>query len=272
MFDGGNTLLQLFLLINVFVVGVVVAIAATHARAHFSHSPAQSKQPKREQPILPLDTRQRIISEAEEDYQKVLHRSSLELQRNLETTTTRLNDQLDKMGASIVDDEMKAYRNGLEDLRKETEQAVTSATNEIEKHQADLRTKLIDRQTVMEAKLSEQQAELEAKLAARTTELDTTFREREVQYEKQQALLDEQIALRKKEISEKQATLEAKLVQDIEAQRTQALADLDSKIGDSIATFLTETLGHEVDLGAQIPYLTSQLEAHKDELKKELES
>jgi chromosome segregation ATPase len=297
MFDGGNIALQVFLLINVFVIGIVVAIAVMHARAHFAKPTPVAKQPKREQPLLPLDTRQRIINEAEEDYQKVLHKSALELERNLETTTSRLNDQLDKLGANIVDDEMERYRTSLDNLRKETQHAVGSASEEIEKHQLELRTKLMDRQAEIESKLAEQQSELEAKLAARTAELDAAFKQRQAEYSKKQAdieatleqhqaelastlkereaklaqrqaELDAELLERQKQHAEKQAALEAKLEQDMEARRVQATKELETSIGDTIATFLTETLGHNVDLGAQVPYLTAMLEEHKDELVK----
>ena len=297
MFAGGNIYLQLFLLLNVFVIGIVVAIAILHARAHYAKEPTPTKQPKREQPLLPLETRQRIINEAEEDYHKVLPRSALELQRNLETTTSRLNDQLDKMGAHIVDDEMQRYRTGLDELRRETQRAVGSASSEIEKHQDELRQKLIERQAQVEAKLAEQQAELEAKLAARTTELDAAFKQRQAEYAQKQADLEAELEKRQLELSStlkereaklaerqaeldaellerqkqhaaKQAELEAKLEQDMEAKRAQAAKELETKIGDTIAAFLTETLGHNVDLGAQVPYLTSMLDEHKDELVK----
>jgi F0F1-type ATP synthase membrane subunit b/b' len=62
--------------------------------------------------------------------------------------------------------------------------------------------------------------------------------------------------------------LKTKVAEDIEKEKQQLIDLLDQRLADSVISFLTETLQHEVDLGAQTDYLMSQLEAHKDELKK----
>lgn len=295
---GGDIALNIFLLVNVFVIGVVVAVAIMHARAHFRADDTKPAK-KAALPMLPHDVRQRIIEEAEGDYEKVLRKSAVAFEKDLETTASHLSEQLSKIGNEIMDDEMRRYRTGLDDLRKETEYAVGSASQEITKHQEELRTKLASRQAEIEAKLSETQAELEAKFAARTTELEQTFKQKQVEYaEKQAALeselahhqtelsaslkerearlaahqteLDDQLTLLQTQHAKKQAELEAKLEQDAAEQRERLAKQLETKVGDTIATFLTETLGHNVDLGAQLPYLTAMLEEHKDELVKEV--
>lgn len=292
--SSGDITLQIFLLINVFVIGVVLAFAFQHARAHFKPE-KQEKEVKKHLPLLPLDTRQRIIEEAEEDYQKVLHRAALELEKNLEATTGRLNAQLDKMGGGIVEDEMQRYKAGLDELRKETAHSIGSAQAEIESHQNELRAKLAERQAEMDAKLAERQAELEATLAARTTELEAEFKQRQAEYSKKQQDIEAQLAQHQAELTaalkerelkleqhqdeldneliesqkkhaEKQAQLEEKLEQEMAAKREALTKQLETKVGDTIAAFLTETLGHNVDLGAQTTYLTSVLEENKEEL------
>ena len=50
----------------------------------------------------------------------------------------------------------------------------------------------------------------------------------------------------------------------------QIIGQLDTKIADGIASFLVETLQHNVDLGAQTAYLTAQLEEHKADLIREI--
>ena len=42
------------------------------------------------------------------------------------------------------------------------------------------------------------------------------------------------------------------------------------KLAGAVTAFLIDTLGHNVDLGAQTKYLTETLEQHKAELVKEL--
>ena len=77
----------------------------------------------------------------------------------------------------------------------------------------------------------------------------------------------------------KQAELEAKLVEQYETRLTDITkrlneqeaarqAELDAKLADAVISFLQETLPHEVDLGAQVPYLLATLDEHKAELIK----
>lgn len=67
--------------------------------------------------------------------------------------------------------------------------------------------------------------------------------------------------------AERQAELEKKLHEEIEAEKQRLIAQIDTKLADAVASFLIETMQHDVDLGAQTAYLTKMLEAHKDEFK-----
>lgn len=72
------------------------------------------------------------------------------------------------------------------------------------------------------------------------------------------------------EISSHQEDLKAKLTESIEAEKQRLVQQIDTKLADAVASFLSETLQHNVDLGAQSPYLMSVLEEHKAELAKEV--
>ena len=50
---------------------------------------------------------------------------------------------------------------------------------------------------------------------------------------------------------------------ELEAQKAQLIAQIDTKLADSVVAFLVETLQHDVDLGAQTQYLTKMLDEHK---------
>jgi len=71
-------------------------------------------------------------------------------------------------------------------------------------------------------------------------------------------------------MAKKQAELEAKLKEEIAAEKKQLVQQLDTKLSDAVASFLLETMQHEVDLGSQSAYLTKMLDEHKAELIKEL--
>jgi F0F1-type ATP synthase membrane subunit b/b' len=74
----------------------------------------------------------------------------------------------------------------------------------------------------------------------------------------------------KDKIEQRRKELEAKLVEDIANEKQVLISQLDTKLADAVASFLGETLGHNVDLGSQNSYLVGLLEEHKTELIKEI--
>lgn len=194
------TFLQLFLFVDVFIMGVVVAIAVRHGRTHLNlknhvlkgSAPTQNGH-------LPPSVRQHLLEEAQANFQSVLERSAAELQKDLKDTTAEINKQLEKLGTEAVGSELERFRSKLEELTKQAESQIGGASTEITDHQVQLKAKM-----------------------------------------------DEEIA----------------------AQKKQLLEQIDTKLADAVASFLIETLQHNVDLGAQTAYLTSQLEEHKAEFTK----
>ncbi len=213
------TPLQIFILANVFFIGILAAIAFRHAYAYFKpQQPPVTDEPDKPKPIvnkpdrLPPAIREKILLISQAKFQAVLNRSAAELQRELNSTTGKLNKKLDKLGTEIVNTEMKRYHDKLDELRRQTEKGISGAQTEIAKHQADIN-----------AKLDQQQTEMEAKLKA-----------------------------------------------EIDERKKQLISQIDTKLSDAVASFLTDTLQNNIDLGAQTAYLTSMLEKHKAEIKKEI--
>jgi hypothetical protein len=205
------TFLQIFLLINVFLIGALTAVAIRHAYAHFR--PTQHEEPKpvhRPAPTahLPPAVREQLLKAAQANFQKVLATSAEQLQHDLRATTVQLNKQLERIGTKIINDEATRYHTTLTQLRSNAETTITSAQSEVTKHQAELLATL----------------------------------------------------------AEQQVKLEAELTQKMVAEEQRLLQQMDTKLADAVASFLTETLQHNVDLGAQSAYLTAMLDEHKDEL------
>ncbi len=71
-------------------------------------------------------------------------------------------------------------------------------------------------------------------------------------------------------MAEHQKQMLAKMNKEIAAEKERLLSQIDNKLADAAASFLIETMQHDVDLGAQVPYLTKMLEEHKDDFKKEV--
>ncbi len=203
------TLLQLFLFINIFIIGALTTVALQHAYAHFRPRP---KAERRAQPVPGLSpaVRKQILEAAQADFQAVLEKSAVELQRELHGTAVSLNQRLAKTGAEVVSYEMERYRTQLADLSKQTEVAIGGAEKEVVEHRAEL--------TAMMAK--------------------------------------------------KQAELEVKLTEDMAVEKQRLIQQMDTKLADAVASFLTETLQHNIDLGAQSQYLISMLDEHKAELSR----
>jgi F0F1-type ATP synthase membrane subunit b/b' len=120
--------------------------------------------------------------------------------------------------------------------------------------------------------------ELEHDLAATTAKLNDTLekiggeivsREMEkYQTDLQQMRADAEASIKQSTsgLGEHQASLKAQLEADMTAEKQHLIEQLDVKLADAVASFLTEALGHNVDLGAQAPYLTKLLEEHKAEI------
>lgn len=70
-------------------------------------------------------------------------------------------------------------------------------------------------------------------------------------------------------LAARQAELEENLKQKLADEQTLLIKQIDTKLADAVISFLTETMQHNVDLGAQGDYLVSMLEEHKDDLRKE---
>lgn len=205
--------LQIFLMINIFLIGAFTATALRHGWAHLHPHPDEKPQHLALPVVkLPTEVREHLLEKAQANFQTVLNHSNAELERDLKDTVALLNSKLEKMGAEIVGDEMKRYRMDLDALRKQTEANISGAQTEITKHQTDLKSR----------------------------------------------------------IDAKQAELEAKMNEEVAAEKQVLIAQIDTKLSDAVASFLTETLQHNVDLGAQNAYLISTLEEHKAELTKDI--
>lgn len=74
----------------------------------------------------------------------------------------------------------------------------------------------------------------------------------------------------RQQLAEQQAAMLAQMQADVETEKKRLLAQIDTRLGDAAASFLVESLGSDVDLGAQLPSLIAQIESNKDEFKKQV--
>lgn len=162
------TFLQIFLLVNVFLIGVIATVAVRHIFAHFRPQPheVEKRRPAAHAQIvhLPPEIRERLLEVSQSNFQAVLDNSAAELQNDLKFTASQLNSRLEKLGTEIVGNEMRRYRQTLDELRQQAEATIGGAQTETAKHQADLKAKLEAHYADLEAQFDAHQTELVAKM------------------------------------------------------------------------------------------------------------
>jgi hypothetical protein len=210
--------LEIFLAVNAFILGIVITLAFQYGLAHRRSQKQPISRAAQNAPVPPA-VRERIAKQAEENFQGIVNRSGLQLQRDLNATGTQLNKLLEKFGSEVLDDEMRLFRTNVADIRAATQGSLSGAQDEITTQQAAILKSLASRQAELDARMSERQAQLEAELE-----------------------------------------------QSFAAQNEALTTQLNAKLNDAVLAFLLETLGHQVDLGAQAEYLVQTLEANKAEL------
>lgn len=214
--------MQIFLLVNVFVLGGAIFVAVEHLWLHFH--PREDIDPTQPGGVhLPMVVKERLLRVAETDYEKVLEDSVGDFHGELEGTTKEINSRIAKLSDDIISEEMERYKTTLDELRGQAEQARSGAQSEIEKHQAELEALIIERQKSIETKFIERHTALEQQAEA-----------------------------------------------EILATKQAYVDRIDKKLADAVTSFLSETLQYNADLGAQEPYLVSELEKHKSELIQEV--
>jgi F0F1-type ATP synthase membrane subunit b/b' len=198
-----NIYLAIFLLFDVFVMGVFASTALRHGLAHFrphehdlekSHAPAPNGH-------LPASLREKLLAEAEANFRAVVNNAAKDLQKDLDATAEDIKKQVGKLGDEAENTEMEHYKATVVQLQDKTKDDLAS----------------ID-----------------------------------------------------KELAAQKAELKAKFAEDMAAEKQRLLAQIDTKLGDAVGSFLLETLQHNVDLGAQTAYLMAMLEQHKADFAREV--
>jgi hypothetical protein len=71
-------------------------------------------------------------------------------------------------------------------------------------------------------------------------------------------------------VEQQRVELRKSMEADVAGEQARLIERFDAKLGDVVASYITESLGGGVDLGAQLQYVVSSLEAHKEDIKKDL--
>lgn len=245
----GADILQLLLLGNVFVLGIVVTIAIRHFTEHRDarhHTPS----------IISEDMHTELSEATKQQFMAVLESSGAALTNEMNTTAKRLNRLLEQFGTDILEDEMRLFRQNLEIIRKKIESETASSHNQIADHQTEIETELQRRRDEIARRFNDHQARLEASLLEAQSSMQQTLVERQQRFTQS--------------LAQRETALDANLDAQLQKERQLLVDQIDTRLGDAVASFLTNSLGSNIDLGAQTPYLMQLLDSHKDEIKREV--
>ena len=228
--------LQIFLLVNVFVIGILVTLAIQHARDHYSSHPT----PGADANVLPANLKASITNEAQQQYKTMMDNSVASLQQDLASTNHRLNEMLEKLVTYAVNAEMERYRESLDVLHQQNESVLRDSLRNTTQQHVDLKTKLIKRQAELDQSLVEHQTKLERQLAEhhsrteaqlndRQMELDKELSERQAKNASEQAAIEAQLTKHQAEVEEKLRDHQQKLI-DALNEREARLAEIQATL------------------------------------------
>jgi hypothetical protein len=141
-----STLLQLLLFLQVFAMGVLAAVAWRHAYAHFR--PAEQHEEQHEAPALQApvelspEAKARLQKAAQAQFEAAVNNSAAELQNNLTSTNSQINDLVIRMATDVVSSELARYKTELSKLQDQTRADLSGVSAEVKKHEEELKAKM----------------------------------------------------------------------------------------------------------------------------------
>jgi len=72
------------------------------------------------------------------------------------------------------------------------------------------------------------------------------------------------------DVEQRRAELFKQLETEVAAEREKRMDNFNAKLNDVVTSYLLESLGSQVDLGAEAPYIFEVLTAHKEDIKRDV--
>lgn len=72
------------------------------------------------------------------------------------------------------------------------------------------------------------------------------------------------------DVEQRRAELFKQLETEVAAEREKRMDNFNAKLNDVVTSYLLESLGSQVDLGAEAPYIFEVLAAHKEDIKRDV--
>lgn len=142
-----NIFLQIFLYVDVFIIGVAATLAIRHGKEHLRVKKSLRSDRSvhhQQETFMPKELKQQLIEESEEEYRKILERSSTRLSKELDETVERINLSVKKMSADVVTKELKSYEHLFEQYKNNALEEFDSSKEQTSNYQNELKAKLLE--------------------------------------------------------------------------------------------------------------------------------
>ena len=96
------------------------------------------------------------------------------------------------------------------------------------------------------------------------------FEKYRVQLEALESQSVQQFSSLEKDLNKMRQELIADLQQKVTAERAARMDEFNNRLNDVVASYLAESLGNNVDLGAQSIYIMQMLDSHKEDIKRDI--
>lgn len=147
-----TTLLQAFLIFDVFLAGAIAATALRHAYAHFRpHAHGDDRLSLGGH--LPRAVREKLLTEAQTNFESVLRAATRDLQKDLADTAVDIKKQIEETGNEARDKEIAHYKATLAELQNKSQEDVADMDKDLAAQKAELRAKLAEEMAAEKKKL-----------------------------------------------------------------------------------------------------------------------
>jgi len=133
--------LQIFLYVDVFIIGLVSAIAIRHGYAHF-RPPKESVEPKAHKQInndLPLAMREKLLEQSSAKFQHIIDHSASVLEHDLSITGEKINTTTKKLAAEIITKELEGFQAMFKQYQEQAVKELEGAKTETDQYRVQLK-------------------------------------------------------------------------------------------------------------------------------------
>lgn len=194
-----NTILEIFLIVDALIIGIVATLALQHGLAHFKPDKhdAEKLRPKPETGRLPAEMKQQMQEKARANFEATIDKYTTQLQKDLRASEDNLSARLEKLSVDIIKKESGRYEQELANLHQEVEAADKTTVSELKQQQAEMKAKL--EQDIAEQKKQRLET-FDAKMADAVTSFLLSTLGRDVDLGAQEKYLLKQLDTHKAEI------------------------------------------------------------------------